>query len=88
MFYGEILRMNILKINKLLNLILIFMLAYTLITFVGQQSKLNSYNKDIARNNLRLLLNHSRYSATAKQQTYNVFPLFLLHPDLHCNIAF
>lgn len=40
--------MNILKINKLLNLILIFMLAYTLITFVGQQSKLNSYNKDIA----------------------------------------
>lgn len=40
--------MNILKINKLLNLILIFMLAYTLITFIGQQSKLNSYNKDIA----------------------------------------
>ena len=40
--------MNILKINKLLNLILIFMFAYTLITFIGQQSKLNSYNKDIA----------------------------------------
>ena len=40
--------MNILKINKLLNLILIFMLAYALITFIGQQSKLNSYNKDIA----------------------------------------
>ena len=44
----EIPRMNIFKVNKLLNLILIFMLAYTLITFVGQQSKLNSYNKDIS----------------------------------------
>lgn len=40
--------MNIFKINKLLNLILIFMLVYALITFIGQQSKLNSYNKDIA----------------------------------------
>ena len=40
--------MNIFKINKLLNLILIFMLVYVLITFIGQQSKLNSYNKDIA----------------------------------------
>lgn len=40
--------MNILKINKLLNLILIFMVVYALINFIGQQSKLNSYNKDIA----------------------------------------
>lgn len=40
--------MNVLKINKLLNLILIFMVVYALINFIGQQSKLNSYNKDIA----------------------------------------
>lgn len=39
--------MNILKINKMLNLILIVMAIYALITFIGQQSKLNSYNKDI-----------------------------------------
>lgn len=39
--------MNILKMNKLLNLMLIFMVTYALITFIGQQSKLNSYNKDI-----------------------------------------
>ena len=39
--------MNIFKINKLLNLILISMLVYASITFIGQQSKLNSFNKDI-----------------------------------------
>ena len=40
--------MNIFKINKLLNLILIITIAYTVINFIGQQSKLNSYNKDIS----------------------------------------
>ncbi len=40
--------MNIFKINKFLNLILIFMATYAFVTFIGQQSKLNSYNKDIA----------------------------------------
>ena len=40
--------MNILKINKILNLILIFAVIYSAFTFIGQQSKLNSYNKEIA----------------------------------------
>ena len=40
--------MNILKINKLLNLILIITAIYAAINFIGQQSKLNSYNKDIS----------------------------------------
>ncbi len=40
--------MNILKINKMINLILIISIIYAVFTFVGQQSKLNSYKKDIA----------------------------------------
>ena len=44
----EILRMNIIKINKILNIILVIAVVYAVVTFVGQQSKLNSYNKDIA----------------------------------------
>ncbi len=40
--------MNIFKINKLLNLILILAAIYAVVTFIGQQSKLNSYNKDIS----------------------------------------
>lgn len=40
--------MNIIKINKILNIILVIAVVYAVVTFVGQQSKLNSYNKDIA----------------------------------------
>lgn len=40
--------MNIFKINKLMNLILIVLVVYSLFTFVNQQSKLNSYKEDIA----------------------------------------
>ena len=40
--------MNILKVNKLLNLILVVAAIYAVINFIGQQSKLNSYNKDIS----------------------------------------
>lgn len=40
--------MNILKINKFLNLILIITTIYAVITFINQQSKLNSYNTDIS----------------------------------------
>lgn len=40
--------MNIFKINKIMNLILIVVIIYAIFNFVGQQSKLNSYNKDIS----------------------------------------
>ncbi len=40
--------MNILKINKMMNLILLIVVVYSIFTFIGQQSKLNSYNKDIS----------------------------------------
>ena len=40
--------MNILKINKIINLILVISIIYAVFTFAGQQAKLNSYNKDIA----------------------------------------
>ena len=40
--------MNISKINQILNFILIIVAVYAVFTFVNQQSKLNSYNKDIS----------------------------------------
>ena len=40
--------MDLKKINKLINLVLITVIIYSVFTFVAQQSKLNSYNKDIA----------------------------------------
>ena len=40
--------MNIIKINKLLTLLLILIIVYFLFTFSNQQTKLNSYNKDIS----------------------------------------
>ena len=40
--------MNIFKLNKVMNLILILVAIYGLLTFVNQQSKLNSYKKDIS----------------------------------------
>lgn len=41
-------KMNVFKINKIMNFILILVIAYALLTFVNQQSKLNSYKKDIS----------------------------------------
>ena len=40
--------MKIQKINKMINLILLTVIIYSGFTFISQQSKLNSYNKDIA----------------------------------------
>lgn len=39
--------MNILKINKMINLILVITIIYAIFTFAKQQAKLNSYHKDI-----------------------------------------
>ena len=41
-------RMNLFKLNKLMNLILILFIFYSIFTFINQQRKLNSYNKDIS----------------------------------------
>ena len=40
--------MNIFKVNKIINLILIFVVIYAIFTFINQQSKLNVYNQDIS----------------------------------------
>lgn len=40
--------MNIFKINKIMNLILILVVVYACFTFFNQQAKLNSYNQDIS----------------------------------------
>lgn len=40
--------MNIFKVNKILNLILISVLVYACFTFFNQQAKLNSYRQDIS----------------------------------------
>lgn len=40
--------MNIFKINKVLNLILVLVLVYACFTFFNQQAKLNSYRQDIS----------------------------------------
>lgn len=39
--------MDIKKINHIVNLLLIAVIIYSLFTFVAQQSKLSSYDKDI-----------------------------------------
>lgn len=40
--------MNIIKTNKLLTLLLVLIIIYFIFTFINQQTKLNSYNKDIS----------------------------------------
>ncbi len=40
--------MNISKLNKAMNLILILLVVYVIFTTVKQQAKINSYNKDIS----------------------------------------
>lgn len=40
--------MNIFKVNKMLNLILVLVLIYACFTFFNQQAKLNSYSQDIS----------------------------------------
>lgn len=40
--------MNVFKVNKMLNLILILVLIYACFIFFNQQAKLNSYSQDIS----------------------------------------
>ncbi len=40
--------MNVIKVNKILNLVIILVIIYFIFTFINQQLKLNSYNKDIS----------------------------------------
>ena len=64
--------MNIFKINKLLNLILIFTAIYAVGTFVSQQSKLNSYNKDITYYTAQIEeLNEKKDELLATQKNVN-----------------
>lgn len=40
--------MNISKLNKAMNLIIILLVVYAIITTIKQQAKINSYEKDIS----------------------------------------
>lgn len=40
--------MNIFKVNKILNFLLVFVIIYAIFNFISQQSKLNVYNQDIS----------------------------------------
>ncbi len=40
--------MNLFKSNKIMNLLLLLFVVYAIFTFIHQQVKLNSYQKDIA----------------------------------------
>lgn len=46
--------MNIVKINKILNLILLVAVIYAVVNFIGQQTKLNSYSQDISYYNTQI----------------------------------
>ena len=46
--------MKFIKLNKLMNYILIIVIVYTFFTFINQQSKLNSYSKDISYYNTQI----------------------------------
>lgn len=64
--------MNIFKINKLLNLILVIAAIYAAVSFVGQQSKLNSYNKDISNYSAQITeLEEKKKELLATQENVN-----------------
>lgn len=64
--------MNILKINKMINLILVISIIYAVFTFVGQQSKLNSYNKEISNYNAQIEeLKEEKEELLATQENVN-----------------
>lgn len=64
--------MNITKINKILNLILLGVIIYAVITLVGQQAKLNSYSQDIAYYSTQIEeLNEKKDELSAIQENVN-----------------
>ena len=64
--------MNILKINKMMNLIVIVAIVYTFLSFIGQQSKLNSYNKEISNYNAQIEeLKEEKEELLATQENVN-----------------
>jgi cell division protein FtsL len=64
--------MNIFKINKLLNLILILVIIYSIFTFIHQQTKLNSYKKDISYYSTQInQLNEEQEELLATQENVN-----------------
>lgn len=64
--------MNISKINQILNFILIIVAVYAVFTFVNQQSKLNSYNKDISYYEAQIEeLNNKKEELLATQANVN-----------------
>lgn len=64
--------MNILEINKIINLLLILVVVYFIFTFVNQQAKLNSYNKDISYYTTQIEeLNEKKEELLATQENVN-----------------
>lgn len=64
--------MNIQKINKFINLILIAVLIYSIFTFIAQQNKLNSYSKNIDYYSEQISeLNEKKEELLATQENVN-----------------
>lgn len=64
--------MGILKINKIMNLILILVIVYGGLTFINQQSKLSSYKKDISYYSTKIEeLNSKKEELLATQENVN-----------------
>lgn len=64
--------MNILKINKMMNIILVVIVIYTIFTFASQQTKLNSYKKDISYYNTQIEeLKENKEELLATQENAN-----------------
>lgn len=64
--------MNIKKLNKIMNLILIVMIVYTIFIFFSQQKKLNSYNKEISYYNTQIEeLNAKKAELLTTQENVN-----------------
>ena len=64
--------MKITKINNLLNIILLFIIIYSMFTFFNQQTKLNSYKKDIKYYSAQIEeLNQKKTDLLATQENVN-----------------
>ncbi len=64
--------MNLSKINKAMNLIVILIIVYALFSVVKQQTKLNSYNKDLSYYTSQLEeLNEKKAELEATQKNVN-----------------
>lgn len=64
--------MSFLKSNKAFNLILIIFVVYAIVTFSGQQKKINQYNKELSYYNSKIEdLNKEKEELLSIQENVN-----------------